>query len=196
MAAVIGRRVGRLSHGIKLTSAVPIPLDDALQATRDAVRNDHLVCNLEVEPDTTWNTVVTLQYDTGTPEPGLYNIWIAVGRRPLAEGNTFDGAIQYMKNRVQNRLELMEICHSGISVQGVREVRVWINAGRMLLARDVGGDGWVEIPDSLRRKRAVVNIQNTDTRCLIWCLCAFMLEQQWRLPESASSCSTRTTSSG
>ena len=91
-----------------------------------------------------------------------------------------------MKNRVQNRLELMEIRQSGISVQGVREVRVWINAGRMLLARDVGGDGWVEIPDSLRRKGAVVDIQNTDTRCLIWCLCAFMLEQQGSLPDHKS----------
>ena len=78
----------------------------------------------------------------------------------------------------------MEIRQSGISVQGVREVRVWINAGRMLLARDVDGDGWVELPDSLRRKGAVVNIHNNDKRCLIWCLCAFMLEQQGRLPEN------------
>ena len=60
---------------------------------------------------------------------------------------------------------------------------MWINAGRMLLARDVDGDGWVELPDSLRQKGACVNIRNTDTRCLIWCLCTFMLEQQGRLPD-------------
>ena len=109
VGVVLGRRVGRLSHGIKLTSGVPIPLDDALQATRDAVRNDRLVRNLEVEPDTIWNAVVTLQYDTGTPEPGLYNIWVPVGRRPLGEGHGFDESIRYIKNRVPNRLELMEI---------------------------------------------------------------------------------------
>ena len=183
MAAVVGRRVGRLSHGIKLVAeGAPIPLDDALQAAREAVQNDRMVRGLAVEPDTIWNAVVTLQYDTGTPQPGLYNIWVPAGRRPLEEGNTLDGAIQYLRNRVSNRLEIMEVRQSGIAVQGVREIRLWINAGRMLLARGVEGDGWVEIPDSLRGKGAVVNIQNTDQRCLIWCLCAFMLEQQGRLP--------------
>ena len=183
MAAVVGNRLGRLSHGIRLTSPVPIPLDDALQATRDAVRNDRLVRNLEVEADTIWTAAVTLQYDA-EPEPGLYTIWVAVGRRPIGENDGLNEAIGYIGNRVKNRLELMEIRQSGISVQGVREVRVWINAGRMLLARDVDGDGWVELPDSLRRKGAVVNIHNNDKRCLIWCLCAFMLEQQGRLPDN------------
>ena len=29
---------------------------------------------------------------------------------------------------------------------------------------------------------ACVHIQNTDRRCLVWCISAFMLEQQGRLP--------------
>ena len=52
MAAVAARRVGRLSHGLRLTSTVPIPLKDALQAVREAVQNDRTVRGLGVEADT------------------------------------------------------------------------------------------------------------------------------------------------
>jgi hypothetical protein len=135
MARVVGNRLGRLSHGIRLTSPIPIPLDDALQATKDAVRGDRLVRNLAVEADTIWTAAVTLQYDA-EPEPGMYTIWVAVGRRPIGEGDGFGSSIDYIKNRVQNRLELMEIRQSGIVVQGVREIRVWLNAGSVLLANE------------------------------------------------------------
>ena len=63
MAAVAARRVGRLSHGLRLTSGVP--LKDALQAVREAVQNDRTVRGLGVEADTIWNAVVTLEYSTG-----------------------------------------------------------------------------------------------------------------------------------
>ena len=168
MAAVAARRVGRLSHGLRLTSAVPIPLKDALQAVREAVQNDRTVRGLGVEADTIWNAVVTLEHSTGPgTEPGLFNIWVPVGKRPLEQGSNLDTAMKFMENRINNRLELMELRESGISVTGVREVRLWINAGARLLARTVEGDGWVEIPGSLNRKMAVVNIQNADRPCLI-----------------------------
>ena len=181
MAAIIGGRVGRLSHGLRLRSAVPISLEDALQAVKETVQNDRLVRNLRMEPDTIWNAVVTLVY-RGSNGDGDFNVWVPVGRRPLEQGDNLDSAIQYMRNRINNRLELMELRESGITVIGVREVRLWINAGQRMMARNIEGEGWVEIPDSLRRKQAVVNIQNTDRRCLIWCLCAFMLKHQGRLP--------------
>ena len=168
MAAVAARRVGRLSHGLRLTSAVPIPLKDALQAVREAVQNDRTARGLGVEADTSWNAVVTLEHSAGprTP-PGLFYIWVPVVNHPLEQGSNLDTTMKFMENRINNRLELIELRESGIAVPGVREVRLWINNGARLLARTVEGEGWVEIPDSLRRTNAVANIQNTDRRCLI-----------------------------
>ena len=73
MAAVAARRVGRLSHGLRLSSAVPIPLKDALQAAREAVQNDRTVRGLGVEADAIWNALVTLEYGAGGT-PGLFNV--------------------------------------------------------------------------------------------------------------------------
>ena len=115
------------------------------------MQNDRTVRGLGVEADTIWKAVVTLEHSAGPrTEPGL--IWVPVGKRPLEQGSNLDTAMKFMENRINNRLELMELRESGISVTGVREVRLWINPGARLLARTVEGGGWVGIPDSLKRR--------------------------------------------
>ena len=53
-----------------------------------------------------------------------------------------------------------------------------MNAGPRLLAHGIEGAAWVTLPSALEAKKACVNIHNEDKRCLIYCLCAFMLDQQ------------------
>ena len=94
-----------------------------------------------------------------------------------------DNAIRVLQHNVQARLEAMDVRESGIAVKGVREIKLFMNAGPRLLARGIEGAAWVTLPSALVAKQACVNIHNEDKRCLIYCLCAFMLDQQGNLPD-------------
>ena len=58
-----------------------------------------------------------------------------------------------------------------------------MNAGPRLLARGIEGAAWVTLPSALEAKKACVKIRNEDKRCLIYSLCAFMLDKQGSFPD-------------
>ena len=59
MAAPVVRRVGRRSHTIQLLAeGPPLPLEQAMEAAREAVRNDLSTRQLGREPDDTITTAV------------------------------------------------------------------------------------------------------------------------------------------
>ncbi|MGV2388227.1 MAG UNVERIFIED_CONTAM: hypothetical protein LVR29_07530 [Microcystis novacekii LVE1205-3] len=158
-----------------------------MEAAREAVRNDLNTRQLGREPDAITTAVVSLEYDReGRPE--RYNVWLPVGQQPLgARGDGLDNAIRVLQHNVRARLEAMDVRESGIAVKGVREIKLFMNAGPRLLARGIEGAAWVTLPSALEAKKACVNIHNEDKRCLIYCLCAFMLDQQGNFPRSPRS---------
>ena len=185
MAAQVVRRIGRQSRAIELTAEGPVvSIPEAMAAARQAVRADAQARQLGREPDTIVNAIVTLEYATANG-PQLYHMRLPVGQTPLgARGDGADTAIRVLQQGVQNRLETMETRESGIAVRGVRGVRLYMNAGSQMLARGIQGGAWTVLPEALANKKACINIQNEDHRCLIYSICAFMLDKDGRLPKN------------
>ena len=73
---------------------------------------------------------------------------------------------------------------SDAQLLGVREIRLQVNAGPRLLAHQgYQGYGYVETPESLADKCCVINIKNTDHRCIQYCLVAYNMWQKGKLPK-------------
>ena len=155
-----------------------------MAAAREAVRADAGARQLGREPDTITTAIVTLEY-TGANGPQPYYMRLPVGQTPLgARGEGADAAIRVLQQGIQNRLETMQTRESGIAVKGVRNIRLFMNAGPQMLARGIQGEGWTVLPAALAKTQACVNIQNEDHRCLIYSICAFMLDKDGRLPQN------------
>ena len=155
-----------------------------MQAAREAVRNALSTRQLGLEPGAITTAVVSLEYDReGRPE--RYNVWLPVGQQPLgARGDGLDNAIRVLQHNDRARLEAMDVRESGIAVKGVREIKLFMNAGPRLLARGIDGAAWVTLTTAPEAEKACGNIHNEDKRCLIYCLCAFMLDQQGNFPKT------------
>ena len=99
-------------------------------------------------------------------------------------GDGLDNAIRVLQHNVRAPLEAMDAGEIGIAVTGVREIKLFMNAAPRLLARGIEGATWVMLPSTPAAKQACVNTRNEDKRCLIYCLCAFMLDQQANFPQA------------
>ena len=111
------RRVGRHSHAIQfLAAGPPLPLEQSMEAAREAARNDLNTRQLGREPDAITTAVVSLECDReGRLE--RYNVWLPVGQQPLgARGDGLDNAIRVLQHNVHARLEAMDVRDSGIAV--------------------------------------------------------------------------------
>ena len=85
------RRVGCHSHTIQLLAeGPPLPLEQAMKAAGEAVRNDLSARQLGREPNAITAAVVSLEYDReGRPE--RHNVWLPVGQQALgASGDGHD----------------------------------------------------------------------------------------------------------
>ncbi|MFN9905639.1 MAG: hypothetical protein ACK56F_05855, partial [bacterium] len=104
------RRVGRHSHTIQLLAeGPPLPLEQSMEAAREAVRNDLNTRQLGREPDAITTAVVSLEYDRER-RPERYNVWLPVGHQPLgARGDGLDNAIRVLQHNDRARLEAMDV---------------------------------------------------------------------------------------
>ena len=85
----------------------------------------------------------------------------------VRDGDGLDTSLAGLYHNYRANPENMRLRGSGGTILGVKQIQVFINAGPETLARpDYDGNGWTELPQELASKRAIINIQNNDNRCI------------------------------
>ena len=162
MAQINARGVGRLSHIVHLgvpAGAAPISLDDAMQELAQQV------C-------TQWAQLIKSQVDAITQGTGTFDymagdevrhftIAMPAGQAPLGarDGASLANALRVLKQNDLNKLEDLKLRGTDAQILGVREVRLFVNAGPRRLAQVAyNGNGHVVLPQTLRGKFCVLKI--------------------------------------
>ena len=196
MAQINARGVGRLSHIVELTvpPGAPITLDEAMAELRTQVRAQwaQLIAS---QMDTITQGVVTFDYISGD-QIHQFSIAMPANQAPIGvrDGAGLTNAIATLKQNVLRKLDDLRLRGTDAQIIGVREVRLFINAGPRRLAQAAyDGNGYVVLPQALKDKCCVLNIRNTDNRCIQYCLVA---HQMWTnatrtAPPSTTTSATR-----
>ena len=89
------------------------------------------------------------------------------GEFEIFPGTDFDAVIEKMKKNIFENFEKMETAvGSGWALVKIRNLKLHFAEFKTL-----GGSSYVELPDWIKNKKAVINILNTtDSECFKWCI--------------------------
>ena len=185
MAQVDERGVGRLSHVVVMTMppGAPLSLDEAMAEVRTRARSQWAQL-INSQMDTITQGVVTFDYLSGE-QIHQFSIAMPANQAPIGvrDGAGFNAAINTLRQNVLRKLDDLRLRGTDAQIIGVREVRLYVVAGPRMQARAAyDGNGYVVLPQALRNKCCVLNIKNTDNRCIQYCLVAHQMWKAGTLP--------------
>jgi hypothetical protein len=103
-------------------------------------------------------------YGTASEETVLLNIST---KARIVEGRSgINAALEAFKQEIDAKIDMMNE-QSGLTLIGLDGIRLVVTK-----YQPQGGGTYIPLPDSLKAKKVLINIQNTDNYCFLYCLLA------------------------
>ena len=151
--------MNRLFKTVELNITQP---QNVVQSIQDAIKQIHN--NLQIDPPVKVQLVALIKYNTANNEE--LNVYVSTTQQALNSYEKLNGVwAEEMMRNFEHAAETARMRGSGWTVGEVLSIELKETKFNPIIGRS-----YVPLPADVVAKRAVLNIQNTDDKCFMWCV--------------------------